>query len=50
MRNVVINGRSGATFGRRTVNGESQVFILWDDMAGTVDDSGEWFPVSVLND
>lgn len=52
MLTVTIDGRTGTTHGRRTVKGESQVFVLWSGEGIDTDTDkgvGEWFPVSVLN-
>lgn len=51
MLTVTVDGRTGTTHGRRTVRGESQVFVLFTG-EGVDDDTetgvGRWFPVSIL--
>ena len=48
MRNVMVNKREGMTFGRRTVKGVSQVFVLFNG-EGIVTDTPEGVGVWVVD-
>lgn len=48
LRTAVVDGKPGKVYGRRVVKGESQVFVLFDENAKSLDESGEWHPESVV--
>lgn len=48
---VTVDGRTGTVHGRRTVRGESQVFVLFTGEGVDADTDagvGRWFPASIL--